>query len=301
MTKVPNFLIGGAAASGTSQLASMLIRHPDIYLPEQMRPEPHYFYKSWEYTKPLESYLQQYFTDVTCERAIGERSSSYLYKPDVAKRVQAVFPTMRWVFCLRNPIERAFANYRYTLLEGFEDLSFEDALEHEAERITTVKDQFQEIQPHDYTGRGFYGRQLQHLLQYFPLTSVCCLKSEILRADPIEQTRQVCSFLGVDSTFTPHIAPTFTSPSVYNPAIQKQCRDYFQERFDTVIEHIRIYGDIPQFTDSVDKDVAQLLKNNLSPEKATMSPATRHYLADLFAEDMGLLRSIVNFDISDWV
>ncbi len=299
--RTPNFLIGGSAASGTSQLATMLIQHPDIYLPREMRPEPHYFYKSWEYAKPLSYYLERWFNEAGEEKAVGERSSSYLYMPEVPARVQAVFPDIRWIFCLRNPIERTFANYRYTLLEGFEELSFEEALEQEPQRIAAEKGIFQEIQPHDYTGRGFYGRQLQHLLKYFPQASLLCLKSETLRARPVEQTRRICEFLGVSSSFTPQIAPSFTSPSVREPRIQKQCRDHFQDRFDMVVEYIRVHGDIPSFFETLDKEAAEALRENLSPQKAVMSQDTRRHLMDLFAEDIDLLRSIVDFDTSDWI
>lgn len=160
MTRHPNFLIGGAGESGTSQLAHMLVQHPDIYLPRQMRPEPHYFYKSWEYDNPLSYYLEKYFSEAGREKAVGERSSSYLYLPETAERVARVYPDMKWIFCLRNPIERTYANYRFTVLEGFEDLSFEEALRLEKQRCAAETGPFKEIQPHDYTGRGFYGRQL---------------------------------------------------------------------------------------------------------------------------------------------
>ncbi len=39
----PNFIIGGAAASGTSYLSATLVQHPQIYLPQEMRPEPLFF------------------------------------------------------------------------------------------------------------------------------------------------------------------------------------------------------------------------------------------------------------------
>ena len=56
MIKRPNFIIGGTAAGGTSFLAAILFQHPEIYLPAEMRPEPHYYYKSWEYKKGLDYY-----------------------------------------------------------------------------------------------------------------------------------------------------------------------------------------------------------------------------------------------------
>ena len=38
----PNFIIGGVAAGGTSFLSEILIQHPNIFLPKNMRPEPHF-------------------------------------------------------------------------------------------------------------------------------------------------------------------------------------------------------------------------------------------------------------------
>ena len=74
----PNFIIGGTAASGTSYLSATLVQHPQIYLPQEMRPEPHFFYKSWEYEKGLNYYFSKWFQNVPDKKiAIGERSSSY--------------------------------------------------------------------------------------------------------------------------------------------------------------------------------------------------------------------------------
>ena len=41
---LPNFLIAGVVASGTSYLSSTLAHHPDIYLPKIQRPEPNFFH-----------------------------------------------------------------------------------------------------------------------------------------------------------------------------------------------------------------------------------------------------------------
>ena len=52
----PNFIICGSSASGTSFLTTGMIGHPEIYLPKKIRPEPHYFYKSWEFQKSFKEY-----------------------------------------------------------------------------------------------------------------------------------------------------------------------------------------------------------------------------------------------------
>ena len=150
----PNFIIGGTAAGGTSFLSAILVQHPEIYLPVEMRPEPHYFYKSWEYKKGLDYYLERWFKNVPeTAIAVGERSSSYLFGGEsVAKKIAAVYPNMKFIFTLRNPIERTWANYRYTVLQGLEKYSFEEALANEKKRVEEQSGIWAEIQPYNYTG-----------------------------------------------------------------------------------------------------------------------------------------------------
>ena len=119
-----------------------------------MRPEPHFFYKSWEFKKGIEYYRTKWFSNVSLNQtAIGERSSSYLFgSKDVAKKIFTFYPNMRFIFVLRNPIERTWANYRYTVLEGLETNSFEKVLLNEKKRIKQQR-MWSEIQPFNYTGR----------------------------------------------------------------------------------------------------------------------------------------------------
>ena len=193
----PNFLIGGTAAAGTSFLSAILVQHPEIYLPRKMRPEPHFFYKSWEFEKGLHAYLENWFDKVPSGSiAVGERSSSYLFGgSEVAKKIASYYPNMRFVFTLRNPVERTWANYRYTVLEGLETLDFEDALLSENQRILEQQGIWAEIQPYNYTGRGYYARQLQSFFDLFPAENILILKSEDLAADTDRNLSRIYDFL----------------------------------------------------------------------------------------------------------
>ena len=129
---LPNFIIGGAAQSGTTSLSSALVQHPDIYLPTPLVPECHYFYKPWEIEKGLEYYRRKWFSTVQEESAIGEKSTSYLFGGEsIANRIARATPDIRLIFILRNPIERAWSNYKFTVFQGLEQLSFMEALLHE--------------------------------------------------------------------------------------------------------------------------------------------------------------------------
>ena len=306
MTKIkrPNFIIGGVAAGGTSFLSTILVQHPEIYLPREMRPEPHYYYKSWEYKKGLDFYLSRWFAGVPDSAlAIGERSSSYLFGgTSVAEKIAADFPKMRFIFTLRNPIERTWANYRYTVLQGLEDLSFKEALEKEGQRVDAQVGIWAEIQPHNYTGRGYYANQIKQYLDHFSRENIMLIKSELLSSQTDFELEKIYRFLDLSILSVEYqSAPNHTSVNVVDPKLQMELRNYFSCRFDNVIEAIRKEEHIESFIgNSKDREMIGLLESNLSPEKMPMPDSARSYLQNLFFEDIQSLQELVDFELSDW-
>lgn len=298
---LPNFIIGGTSAGGTSFLSAAIIQHPEIYLPAQMRPEPHYFYKSWEYERPVTYYEEKYFSAVKDEKAIGERSSSYMFGENVAERMFKHIPNIKLIFTLRNPIERAYANYRYTVLEGLEELSFEEALQQEKQRIKAQSGIWAEIQPYNYTGRGFYYRQLQRFLTLFPRENILILKSEDMNRNPQDNFTKVFEFLHVSREFTPSIPPNFSSSSVKDRGLQTKIRKYFQNKYDEIVEGIRKNDEASGLL-ATDQDfkMYELLKANIVNKKEVMPQSCREYLQKLYYDDMENLKSLVYFSIDDW-
>jgi len=299
---LPNFLIGGAAAAGTSFLSASVTQHPEIYLPEKLEPEPHFFYKSWEYEKGAKYYETNWFSSVKNEKAIGERSSSYLFGgTEVAKKIKALLPDAKLIFVLRNPIERTWANYRFTVLNGLEDLPFKDALRNEKNRIAKQSGKWAEIQPHNYTGRGFYARQLKEYLRFFPAKNILLIKSEDMGSAPQEAFRKVFDFLEVDKNYIPSVPSNFTSLSVKDPARQMYFRKYFGDRFARIIEAIRKDKDpLAYLQDGTEKKTLLELMDNLKGVKEETGKEERAYLQDFFQDDMNELKELVKFSIEDW-
>lgn len=296
----PNFLIGGTAAGGTSFLYELLIQHPEIYLPYERIPEPHYYYKSWEYKKGLQWYLERYFSEAPKNKiAVGERSSSYLYGGrKIASRIAKDFPNMKFIFMLRNPIQRAWANYRFTALQGLETLSFEEAIKHEKQRVSEAKGIWKEIQPYDYTGRGFYARQLREFLEFFPKEQILCVKSEELSNDNLEPLYEIYRFLGLhNQSFVPTPSPCYTSLSVIDVKKQKELRDYFGENFAFLINSIR--NEEIKVQKGGQEKYAALIKN-IKSDKELMPKQCFSVLLEIFKEDMEELKGMVNFSIDDW-
>ena len=195
---LPNFLIIGAARSGTTTLYSHLQGHPDVYLPAKKRPEPHFFLKNSEFVRGLSYYDERYFSHWAGQRAIGEASTSYIFGPEVPKRVRACLPAVRLIAMLRNPIERAFSNYWHTVKGGLETLCFAEAVALESTRKSELAGTaLGEISPFAYIERGFYASQLRRWFEEFDREQIKIVIFDDFIASPAATLAEVARFLDI--------------------------------------------------------------------------------------------------------
>lgn len=145
--KLPNFLIVGAAKSGTSALHNYLNQHPKIFMPtfntKGMKvKEPRFLIKDVVQNRlhngvwSLEEYISL-FKKADKSSVIGESSVLYLYYFDEAiKNIKLrLNDDVRIIIMLRNPVDRAFSAYTHVSRGLKENLSFEESLECESYRL----------------------------------------------------------------------------------------------------------------------------------------------------------------------
>lgn len=232
---LPNFLIVGAARSGTTTLYSHLKDHPDVYLPANKRPEPHFFLKTAEFAQGIAYYEQRFFSGWRNQRAVGEASTSYLFGRDVPKRIRSNLPDIKLICILRDPVERAFSSYWHTVKSGLETLSFEQAILREAARKNEMAGTaLEEIAPFAYAERGLYHRQLSRWLSEFPRSQMKIVIFDDFVADPTGILREIARFLGVSPDDLPKRAVEMENKSVpvearMQPATRKMLIDGFRE------------------------------------------------------------------------
>jgi hypothetical protein len=99
-----------------------------------------------------------------------------------------LLPRIKLVALLRNPVDRAYSHYQHMRRLGFEDLSFEEALEAEPERIKPDLDsilvdsdhQAKALGRYSYVERGKYANQLWAWLTHYPGEQLLVMRSEDL-------------------------------------------------------------------------------------------------------------------------
>lgn len=299
---LPNFVIGGATAAGTSFLGHLLLQHDDIFMPKNVDAEPHFFSLLKKYSRGLEWY-QKWFDDHQHQKAVGERSSTYLHFPIAAMRLKEYVPSIKLIFVLRNPVDRAWAHYRYMVLRGIEDLGFDSALEREEIRREHELKIGVETGHFNYMGRSYYGQQLEQYLKFFPINQMLILSSENLRNQTVNQLEKVTEFLGIKPLKNFQIISDFASLTVKDPKIQYNARQYFgAKKSRAIIEAIRHKkSDLSHFITN-DQDLFHItqIQNNLCEFKEEISPHLKDFLMDHFKKDQikffELLKSHLDFD-----
>jgi hypothetical protein len=137
---------------------------------------------------------------------VGEASPSYLFHPLAPERVARVLPDARLIALLRNPVERAFSHYQHEVALGREQLTFEDALEREDERMAGELERMLRDPTYfshawwnyTYAARGRYAEQLERWFAAFPRERLLVLLTDELAADTAGTYRRALDFLDVD-------------------------------------------------------------------------------------------------------
>ncbi|MEI7493880.1 MAG: sulfotransferase domain-containing protein [Alphaproteobacteria bacterium] len=296
-----NFLICGTCAAGCSQITAALKQHPQIFLPINHRPEPHFFYKDSEYEKGVSYYIKKYFSEAVDEIAIGETSGSYMMGENTPQRIYEHFPHMKIIIQLRNPTLRAYANYRATVVHGLETLSFEEALSQEPSRIQAYKEEWKFVRPYSYIERSLYYKQVESFKKIFPAEQLLILKSEDTRKDPFLAFKRCYEFLGVSNNFVPKIPPSYSNRSVVDRSVQAGIREKIGSKIDKIIDYVEKEKDAMELSESPEEQkIIKSLVDNLEKTLIPMDEKCVHYLNNIFLKEKNDLQKILPFDIDDW-
>lgn len=292
---LPNFLILGAAKSGTTALHTYLQQHPQVYMtPEK---ETNFFAFAGDklhFQGPgdqaintfsithLEDYAAQ-FAAVTHETAIGEACPLYLYHPKAPDRIKDSIPNAKLIVILRSPVDRAYANFLHLVRDGREPHhNFAHALKDESQRIQNNWEWFWH-----YSQQGYYATQLQRYCDRFSSEQLKIYLYEDLTQSPETLLKNIFQYLEVDTSFMPDmtIRPNksgmpknslmhrmLTQP---NP-LKAMLKPFFPAHLRQKIQH-----------------------QNLSKPKIT--PEMRQSLLTLYRDDILRCQDLIQRDLTPWL
>lgn len=179
----PEVYFIGAPKAGTSTMAYLLNQHPQITV--AVPKEPQFFTLNWD--KGLDWYRDKF--PGSPDSVLVDASTTYSMAPlksnggkkfeGIPRRVFSVNPHARFIYSLRDPVERTYSGYWHGVRIGFESRKFGAA----------IRDGSLQLDVSDYHG------QLSLWLEYFPLDSFHFVLFEDMKESPEHAARECFEFI----------------------------------------------------------------------------------------------------------
>ncbi len=250
---LPDFIVIGGKKCGTSSLYNYLVEHSDIT--PAFRKEVHFFdnnagkgntlrYRAYF---PTSLYKRRFERTRGSDLITGEATPYYLFYPLAPERVRYVVPCAKLIALLRDPVDRAYSHYHHEFRRGTEKLSFEEAIEREAERLGGERERMfrdgnydsSSHRRHSYLSRGNYVDQLQNWRKFFPKEQLLVLKSEDLFADPAAIVGQTLDFLGLSLLEREEYSKDNKGSYLgMDPTIRRRLVDYFRPHNERLYDYL---------------------------------------------------------------
>lgn len=214
-----HFFVAGAQKSASSSLHEYLKQHPDLCMSEPK--ETNFFSYDHEYEKGMD-YYASLFKCTEAGQVRGESSIGYMVFPSAIERIGKNIKAPKFIFILRNPVDRVYSHYWFLRGRAYEEQNFLDAFMNDMER-----EPLQTENRHGmfkfYYQFGLSYKWLRKYFDAFGSDSIHVLTSESLRSDPLGALNGCFKFLGVspleklEKVFEENVTPALGSPSLYPP------------------------------------------------------------------------------------
>lgn len=184
-----DFIGIGAQKSGTTWLAQCLGEHPQIFIPKIKE----LFYFSKDALPVLEkeklSYEQykKYFHKASAGQIKGEFTPLYLYDEHSPGSIKELFPGIKILVIIRDPIYRAYSHYRHIKMTKPTSESFSEMLKTELALINW----------------GQYYKWLKKYYEIFPKENIKVIIYEEFKRAPEKFLKELFIFLQVSPDFIP--------------------------------------------------------------------------------------------------
>lgn len=254
---LPDFLIIGTKRGGTTSMFKYLQRHPNVltmWPGVENAKKTFFFDQNWSRGQqwyrshfPTESHRRRVSDATGAPTVTGEAAPYYMFHPLVLDRVSELMPQVKVIVLLRNPVDRIWSHYHERVNAGTEQLSFQDALAAEDDRLAGEVEKIRTIPNyysarHDFCSYKARGRYLEHLgpwLDRFYPDQLHVVRSEDLYADPVKTLVEAQRFLGL-----PEVPPPTPHRYNYVPAnhldeeLRIELRDYYRPHVEALEDRL---------------------------------------------------------------
>lgn len=188
--------MAGVTKSATTWLWKVFLEHPEICTSHELD-RVNFF--SLHYQKGF-GWYEERFNFQNSHKIFLDPTPEYIKDPFVPQRISQFRPEAKFIFALRNPIERALSLWWHQKRKGRINYDFDDLFLRKNIGSFSLYD--------EWIVSGFYMHLINRYLEFFPAENIKIMLFDDLQAAPHTYTKEVFEFLQVDANFQPSILDT---------------------------------------------------------------------------------------------
>lgn len=202
-----DFIVIGAAKSGTTSLWEHLRAHPQVWMPESK--EQPLFSSEQRYARGLPWFERSILADASPSCRVGKATPQYMAGDRdcpaqvISARIASALPEIKLIALLRDPIERALSQYRHVYRRGGINRPFDEVAMSLLEERALHRARAGVSRERRYLVNGEYGRLLASYAAGFDREQMLVAFTDEMTLDPEGLLRRAFEFIGVDPGFIP--------------------------------------------------------------------------------------------------
>jgi hypothetical protein len=277
--RMPEVIGIGAEKCGTTSLHQYLRAHPEVGT--QRIKETRFFAESGNWHKGVEWYVRQFPQRAkTLIESHGGDYTSYPKETGVPQRIYSVIPSARFIYLVRDPIDRMVSRYIHNYSEHVENRSINEALLDQEDAA--------------YIPQSSYFMQLEQYFPFFDESRFLIISHKDFLINRRETLRKIFQFLNVDADFWSNKFDIIRHPS-YQKLRKNRIGVALQRTFgDRIVK--KLYGTPRYF-------FKKILYSPFSTKikRPVISLSVKGQLRDIFKKDVKRLEDFAGRRFEGWL
>lgn len=280
-----DFIGIGAPKCATTWISDCLKEHPEINFAKTKETDfftrsLFVYHKKIPYHPTFNDYKKEFEHDNNGLK--GEFSVSYIYDVEAPKRIKQMFPDVKIIVSLRNPVDMIYSRYWY---------------EHPYKRkdfMTVIK------KDPSYKEMGFLYKYLKNYYDVFDKNNIHVILADEIKKNRLRVIQNLYRFLGVDDSFIPaslnRRSNTTTRSRFY--ALTMLAKGIL-----LILRKMKLYNIIHRYLNPHSPSILVKLYykiNEVPFNYPKLTPEERRKILPIYIEDIEKLEKLIGKDLSAW-